>query len=170
MKWTGALLIIGITTWIGFDYSQQLAKRPKHIRQVKNALQILEAEILYSQSPLVEAFENISHQVPNPLKSFFQLLVHRMQTQVFDLNELWDSGVDQLMAQSSLKANEAEILKQFGRTLGQHDVNQQQKHIQLTLHHLERELQEARDEQHKYSNMSRSLGFLSGVFVVLLLI
>lgn len=170
MKWAGALLIIGITTWIGFDYSQQLAKRPKHIRQVKSALQILEAEILYSQSPLVEAFENIAQQVPHPLKSFFQLLVHRMQTQVFDLNELWDSGVNQLMAHSSLKANEAEILKQFGRTLGQHDVNQQQKHIQLTIHHLERELQEARDEQNKYSNMSKSLGFLSGVFVVLLLI
>src|SRR5699024_2575383 len=140
------------------------------IRQVKNALLILEAEILYSQSPLLEAFETIAKQVPNPMKSFFQSLVHKMQTHVYDLNGLWNSSVEELMDQSSLKENEAEILKQFGRTLGQHDFSQQQKHIQLSIHHLERELEEARDDQYKYSKMSKSLGFLSGVFIVLLLI
>jgi len=170
MKWVGALIIIGITTWIGYDFSHNLSKRPKHIRQLKNALQILEAEILYSQSPLLDAFETISKQVPNPIQSFFQLLVHKMNVQGFNLTQLWDECVNELINQSSLGMNEAEILKQFGRTLGQHDFIQQQKAIQLTVQHLDRELEDARDEQYKYSRMSKSLGLLSGIFIVLLLI
>lgn len=170
MKWIGALIIIGTTTWLGFDKSHQLNKRPKHIRQLKNALQILEAEILYSQSSLQNAFQNIAEQVPHPLNEFFYSLASSLQTQDFDLIDCWEKNVESLINHSSLGLNEAEIINQFGRTLGQHDMIQQQKHIQLTISHLERELDEARDEQYRYSKMSKSLGILVGVFIVLLLI
>ena len=33
MKWLGALLLIGTTTWIGFDLSNRLGERTKQIRQ-----------------------------------------------------------------------------------------------------------------------------------------
>lgn len=170
MKWIGALMIIGMTTWVGFDKSYQLTKRPKHIRQLKNSLQILEAEMIYSQSSLQMAFKNIARQVPYPLSYFFHSLDQSMQSTQFDLTDYWDKSVLALLHQSSLGFNEAEILKQFGRTLGQHDMIQQQKHIQLTISHLERELEEAKDEQYRFSKMAKSLGVLLGVFIVLLLI
>lgn len=170
MKWIGALIVISMTTIIGFEKSNQFNKRPRHIRQLKNALQILEAEIIYSQSSLREAFNTISKQIPTPLNLFFQNLEGDMERDDFELNHAWTVGVNQLLVDSSLGKNEAEILKQFGRTLGQHDFIQQQKHIKLTLHHLERELEESRAEQLKYSKLSKSLGILSGLFIVLLLI
>ncbi|WP_164218059.1 stage III sporulation protein SpoIIIAB [Virgibacillus sp. YIM 98842] len=170
MQWIGALLFIGTTTWIGFEWSHRLTTRPKHIRQLKNALQILEAEIVYSHLPLQDAFLNISNQIPEPLKSFFKSLFITMKKERISLHEIWDKQVVQLMGNSSLGDNEAEILKQFGRTLGQHDVHQQQKHIQLAVHHLDRELENARDNQFKYSKMAKSLGILCGLFIVLLLI
>ncbi|WP_156290824.1 stage III sporulation protein SpoIIIAB [Oceanobacillus salinisoli] len=170
MKWIGALLLIGTTTWIGFDWSSRLANRPKQIRQLKNALQILEAEIVYSQLPLKEAFLNIAGQIPEPAKSFFRGLGNGLDDSTIDLYKIWKENVDVFMQNSSLGANEKEILYQFGRTLGQHDFYQQQKHIQLTLSHLERELEDAREEQYKYSKMAKSLGVLAGLFIVLLLI
>lgn len=170
MKWIGALLFIGTTTWIGFEWSQNLSKRPKHIRQVKNALQILEAEILYSQLPLKDAFTTIASQIPYPMKPFFKNLSIDMVEDSNDLVALWDKHINVLLKESALGNNEGEILKQFGRTLGQHDFYQQQKHIQLTVTHLNRELEEARDNQFKYSKMAKSLGFLCGVFIVLLLL
>lgn len=144
--------------------------RPKHIRQLKNALQILEAEIVYSHLPLKDAFYNISSQIPEPLKSFFNSLYVTLKAERNSLYGVWDHQVAQLMKTSSLGANEAEILRQFGRTLGQHDVTQQQKHIQLAVYHLDRELENARDSQFKYSKMAKSLGILCGLFIVLLLI
>lgn len=170
MRWIGALLFIGTTTWIGFEWSRQLANRPKHIRQLKNALQILEAEILYSQLPLKDAFITIAKQIPQPTKSFFKALGESLEEKKPDLFSTWEKQVDIYMGVSSLKENEQEILKQFGRTLGQHDFEQQQKHIQLTVSHLERELEEARDNRARYCKMAKSLGFLSGLFIVLLLI
>lgn len=170
MKWVGALLIIGITTWVGLEWSQKLNKRPAHIRQLKNALQILEAEILYSQLPLQDAFITIAKQIPQPIRSLFECLGKDMEGNQIDFLHLWDKNIRQLIDVSALGENEQEILQQFGRTLGQHDFNQQQKHIHLTVTHLDRELEDARDNQYRYGKMARNLGFLSGVFIVLLLI
>ncbi|ASN05278.1 stage III sporulation protein SpoIIIAB [Virgibacillus necropolis] len=170
MVWIGALLFIGTTTWIGFDISNKFRERPKLIRQLKNALQILEAEILYSQLPLREAFESIAKQLPDPTKSFFQNLASNLDDKKTDLYSTWSHHVDELNQTSAIGKNEKEILKQFGRTLGQHDFSQQQKHIQLAVHHLDRELEEARDNEFKYSKMAKSLGLLCGLFIVLLLI
>ncbi|KKE80656.1 stage III sporulation protein SpoIIIAB [Oceanobacillus caeni] len=170
MNWIGALLLISTTTWLGFDWSNRLSNRPKQIRQLKNALQILEAEIVYSQLPLKEAFLNISRQIPEPTRFFFEEIGLSLQDKNIDFYIIWKEKVDALINNSSLAINEKEILYQFGRTIGQHDFYQQQKHIQLTLSHLERELEDAREEQYKYSKMAKSLGFLAGLFIVLLLI
>src|SRR5690625_1647597 len=124
MQWIGALLFIGTTTWIGFEWSHRLTARPKHIRQLKNALQILEAEIVYSRLPLQDAFFNISGQIPAPTNAFFKSLYITMKKKRNSLYDLWDSEVAELMKISSLGNNDAEILRQFGRTLGQHDVHQ----------------------------------------------
>lgn len=170
MKWLGVFLFIGTTTWTGFEWSNQLTKRPQHIRQLKNALQILEAEMLYSQLPLHEAFSTISMRIPEPTRSFFINLTESMSQQATQLISLWDEQVDIYIKQSSLGKEEKEIMKQFGRTLGQHDFYQQQKHIHLTISHLDRELEDARDNAHRYGKMAKSLGFLCGLFIVLLLI
>ncbi|WP_042223482.1 stage III sporulation protein SpoIIIAB [Oceanobacillus manasiensis] len=170
MQWIGALLLVMTSTWVGFDWSNKLSNRPKHIRQVKNALQILEAEILYSQLPLHEAFSVIASQIPSPTSKFFDYLYEELQHDKRDLFYVWEQAIEVLTKYSSIGSNEQEILKQFGRTLGQHDFHQQQKHIQLTLSHLERELEEARDHHLKYGKMAKSLGVLCGLFVVLLLL
>ncbi|WP_047979945.1 stage III sporulation protein SpoIIIAB [Ornithinibacillus contaminans] len=170
MKWIGALLFIITTTWLGFEWSNKLTKRPKHIRQLINALQVLEAEIVYSQLPLPDAFASIARQLPSPCAHFFQSVSDKMQLESSDFDQLWVACVNDYIEQSSLSASEQEILLQFGRTLGQHDFTQQQKHIQLTIKHLERELEDARDDQERYGKMARNLGFLMGLFIVLLLI
>ncbi|RYG74662.1 stage III sporulation protein SpoAB [Lentibacillus lipolyticus] len=170
MMWIGALLFIGTTTLIGFEVSRRLNERPKHIRQLKNALQILEAEILYSQLPLPEAFATIAKQIPEPLSTFFYDMNCSMQKTATDLYSAWNSRVSELLETSSLSESEGEIMKQFGRTLGQHDFDQQQKHIHLAIKHLDRQLEEARENQFKYGKMAKSLGVLCGLFVVLLLI
>ncbi|HLR71402.1 MAG TPA: stage III sporulation protein SpoIIIAB [Pseudogracilibacillus sp.] len=169
MKLLGALLFIVTTTWIGFEWSHRLTTRPKHIRQVKSALQILEAEILYSQSPLKEAFAMIAKQMPDPTRSFFAHLNMDLQQEHSNLVPVWAKNISNFKKQSCLGNNEIEIMLQFGRTLGRHDFYQQQKQIQLALGHLDRELEEARDEQIRYSKMVKSLGILFGLFIVLLL-
>lgn len=170
MKWIGALLLLGATTWIGFEIALQLNNRPKEIRQLKSALQIVEAEMVYSQSPLEEAFRVVAKQIPQPVSSFFEAVSQDLQTQAVDLPASWDKRLGLFFTNVSLGDYEKEIMHQFGQTLGQHDIKQQTKHIQLAFTHLERALEEAQDNQQRYGKMVKSLGFLAGLFILLLLI
>lgn len=170
MKWIGALLFTSLTTWIGFKWSDQLEKRPRQIRMLKTSLQILEAEMLYSQLPLQEAFISVSNKTSFPINSFFKTIAKEMKEGQKNFYSLWDEHIQQFIEKSALKTNEYEILKQFGQTLGQHDFTHQQKQIHLTTTYLDRELEEAHTQQVKYGNMARLLGVLAGLFIVILLI
>lgn len=169
MKWIGAVLLICATTLIGFDRASKLSKRPKEIIQIKHALQILEAEIVYSQATLSEAFNKIAQQLPSPVAILFQRVATELQTSS-DLTKTWIEQVNYFLMHASLSQDEAEVLKQFGKTLGQHDITQQKKYIQLALTHLDRILTEAQENHQRYGKMYKNLGVLAGLFLVLLLI
>ncbi len=170
MKWFGALLLISVTTWMGMEWSQQLNKRPKHIRHMKSALQILESEMLYSQLTIQDAFLLIAKQVPEPTKLLFGMVARELDTREADFVTIWESCVKKYAHHASLGKNELEILNQFGKTLGQHDLRQQQKFIRLTVTHLDRELEDAIDDVNRYGKMAKTLGLLSGLFIALLLL
>lgn len=78
--------------------------------------------------------------------------------------------MDKIWEQTDLKQSEYEILVQFGENLGKHDRFTQQKHILLTLTHLEREESDAREKQKQYEKLMKSLGFLSGLLFIILLL
>ncbi|TCT22629.1 stage III sporulation protein AB [Melghiribacillus thermohalophilus] len=170
MKILGAILLLCATTWIGFDVSSTLSNRPRQIRQLKNALQVMEAEIVYGQSPVSEVCFHLSSQLPEPLRAFFQRVYQRLTEHHGSLYEVWQEELDHFWPQTAMKQTEKEIMDQFGKTLGQHDFTQQQKHIYLAISHLDRELKNAEDEMNRYSKMAKSLGVLIGMFFVLLLI
>lgn len=170
MKWIGALLLIGATTTIGYFISSRLTHRPKQIRLLIHALQLLEAEMMYSQLPLHELFKTISKKMPHPIDRFFINLSEELKGEVNDFHQLWHKEVNILMKQSALKHSEIDVLNQFGSNLGQHNIIQQQKHIRLAMTHLNRELEEAIDERDTYDKMTKSTGFLVGLFIVIIFI
>lgn len=170
MKLIGALLFICTTSWIGFDMSTQLTKRTKQIRQMIQSLQLLEAEMGYSQMKLQQTFAILSKKTSYPIASFYDRLAYALTDAIPDFLSVWDQEVDHLQTISALKQNELDILKQFGRNLGQHTFIEQQKHIVLAIHHLQTELEEANEQRQKYEKVTKSLGVLIGLFIVLLLL
>ncbi|MBB6454232.1 stage III sporulation protein AB [Salirhabdus euzebyi] len=170
MKWIGAILLLCATTLIGFDIAKRLENRPRQIRQLKNALQVMEAEIVYGHSPVQEVFLRLSKQVPKPLALLFHQLYLELENKQLSLYEVWKSTLDNFWHKTAMKKEEKEVMEQFGQTLGQHDFVQQQKHIRLALSHLDRELESAEEEKRKYGRMARSLGVLGGLFIILLFI
>lgn len=169
IKLMGATCILLATTWIGFEASKHLSERTKQLRQLKVALSALEAEIMYGHTPLKDASEHISNQISKPLSWLFKYFSQKLAEGKMSVKEAWEASLQDVWRITALKQGELEILKQFGETLGQHDLISQQKHIRLALLHLEREEQEAFDVQRRYEKMVKSLGFLSGLLIVILL-
>jgi|SRR4051794_25893498 stage III sporulation protein AB len=169
IKMIGAILIIFATTWTGFEAAKQLTERTRQLRVLKTALQSLEAEIMYGHAPLHEAARRLSAQLPRPLDEFFSTFASKLTETETIVRDAWEESLKDVWGKTALKKNEFEIMKQFGETLGRHDRISQQKQILLTLTHLEREESEAREKQLKYEKMVKSIGFLSGLLLTILL-
>ncbi|MCP3025718.1 stage III sporulation protein SpoIIIAB [Halobacillus sp. A5] len=169
MEWLGALIVLVATTWVGFDIASKFRKRPGEIRQWKSALQMIEAEMVYSQSSLWEVCEKLSHILPPPVSYFFSSLVKEKET-CTDFSVLWSSELRKHWFWNAMSKSDLDILVQFGATIGQHDLDQQQKQIKLTTHHLDLQLNEAIESSGKHERLARGVGVLSGLLVVLLLI
>lgn len=169
MKLIGAVFIIVATTWTGFEASRHLNERPRQLRQLKSALQSLEAEIMYGHTPLSEAARRLSTQLAKPLSTFFDTFAKKLTNSETMVKDAWEQSLKEIWKMTAFKQGEFEIMKQFGETLGRHDRVSQQKQIILTLTHLEREEADAYEKQAKYEKMVKSLGFLSGLLLIILL-
>ncbi|ASA95515.1 MULTISPECIES: stage III sporulation protein SpoIIIAB [Anoxybacillus] len=169
MKWIGALCIILATTWSGFEASRLLRERTKQLRQLKMALQALEAEIMYGHTPLIDASLRLSQQLSKPLSWLFESFAQKLQKGTMNARQAWEESLHEIWKMTALKEGELEIMKQFGETLGQYDHEIQQNYIRLTMVHLEREEGDAIEKQQRYEKMMKSLGVLTGILIVLLL-
>lgn len=170
IKIIGAILIVVATTWTGFEWAKQLSERPRQLRALKTALQSLEAEIMYGHTPLHEASRRLAAQLPHPLTLFFEKFAKKLVGTETTVRDAWEESLKEIWSITAFKKGEFEIMKQFGETLGRHDRLSQQKQIMLTLTHLEREESEARDKQMKYEKMVKSVGFLTGLLLIILLL
>lgn len=170
IKLIGAVFILAATTWTGFEASRHFSDRPRQLRQLKSALQSLEAEIMYGHTPLHEAARRLAAQLSKPLSGLFENFAKKLTDTETTVREAWESSLLEVWKLTALKKSEFEIMKQFGETLGRHDRLSQQKQIILTLTHLEREEMDARDKQAKYEKMMKSLGFLAGLLLIILFI
>ncbi|KMK76987.1 stage III sporulation protein SpoIIIAB [Alkalihalobacillus pseudalcaliphilus] len=170
VKLLGAVLILITTTIIGFEYAKRLSDRPRQIRQLMTAMQSLEAEMLYGLTPLAQASSNIAAQLSKPIAGLFDRFAHRLLEKEESAAQAWSESVQETWSQTAMLESEKEIMTQFGATIGQQDHDQQKKQIQLVLTHLKREEWEAREKQLKYEKMLKSLGFLSGLLIVIVFI
>lgn len=170
IKLLGAVFILAASTWTGYEASRHLSERPRQLRQLKVALQSLEAEIMYGHTPLHEAARKLARQVAKPLSWFFEAFAEKLIQEETTVRDAWEHSLNQIWKSTAFKQGEYEILMQFGETLGRHDRYTQQKQILLAITHLEREEEDARERQNKYEKMVKSLGFLAGLLVIVLLI
>lgn len=170
LKLFGAVLIVLAGTLAGLQRARQYADRPRHIRALIAALQRLETEIMYGFTPLPEAMRRIGQQVKEPLKNFFVTTAEEMSPP--NDRSAQDAIVRAMEAHwksTAMKGTEKEILRQLSCTLGTSDRSNQSTHIALALQQLKQEETVAREDQGKYEKLSKSLGLLLGVLIVILI-
>lgn len=170
IKMIGAILIFCSTTWFGYEAAKRYINRTKQIQSFRQALQTLEAEIMYGHMPLGEASQKIAEQLKEPISIHFLLFARKLVDETYTVKKAWKESLNEIWHLTALKKAEYEILAQFGENLGRHDRQTEQKQIMLTMTHLKREEDDARDMQTRYAKMYRSLGVLSGLLIIVLLL
>lgn len=174
LKIVGIILVMLAGTLIGFVQAARYASRPKQIRQLLHALQRLETEISYGQTPLPEALFRISTLVSQPIANVFSTISKSLQNNAASsgetVRECWERAVVEHWPATAMKSTEKEAMLRLGSTLGGSGREDQLKHIRLAMIQLQVEESSARDDQHRYEKLSRSLGMLGAALVVILMI
>lgn len=174
LKFAGIILVMFAGTMMGFIQAARYAARPRHIRQLLHALQRLETEISYGQTPLPEALFRISVLVSSPLSQIFTTISRALQSDSNGsgetVRECWEKAIDAHWGSTAMKKPEKEAMHRLGSTLGGSGREDQLKHIRLAMIQIQVEETSARDDQHRYEKLSRSLGMLGAALVVILMV
>src|SRR5690625_1985412 len=170
MKWIGAILILFTCTWVGLDIGKNYKRRPKQLKELLHALQMMEAEMVYSKEPIQSVLFQLSKQITPPLNQIFSSIAVELEQSHKSLQDIWTTIVNNKWSQTAMGSKEKEIMIQFGQSLGVHNLEQQQKQIHLAKLHLQRELNDASDDEKKFASLFRTLGFLTGLLLMLIFI
>lgn len=171
LKLLGSLVVIASTTVIGFVYSRVYSERVKQLRDMQYALNMLESEIIYSSTPLIEALSSVgekcSNTINNLLLSIADILKNKKCENIIDA--YFEASI---INKSSLYFEDEEInlIGSFIQSIGSSDLENQKKNFNITVKKLEGFEKKAEETRAKNEKLYRYLGLCAGVLIVIILV
>jgi len=166
----GAAMVCISSTIVGYYLSMRNDFRAADLREFKRALAILKSEIEYSLNILPFACDNIASKTQGEVSRFFQVVAARLSDDDgVVVAQVWQEKVDNDLRNSHLIAEDAEQIAQLGKTLGYLDPELQLRGIDILNEYLDKNIETAEAAAGKNKRMLRSLGFICGLVVVVVL-
>jgi stage III sporulation protein AB len=171
LKAVCSMVILLCSTAGGLAMAARFPGRVNHIRMVQQALNMLESEILFTSTPLPEAFQRVAQRIGRPLdRVFFTVLSILDENAGYTAGEAWNMAFERNRGVMLLNSEDLDIIKAFGKGLGSTDRENQQKIFHMIRFQLDSQLVKAEDDRSKNEKMYKNLGFLLGVTIIILLI
>ncbi len=146
-------------------------KRVRQLEELQNAMTQLEYSIDFSGITLSDAFERIAHNTETSLKPVFLYVSQRLKTNPgSDMKSVWKRAIDKWRDDLALTETDIEIIKDFSEVLGEGNREKEKNNIKITAMRLSMAVHEAISERDRNVKMYRGLGFLVGIFIVIVLI
>lgn len=171
LKFISSLGIFLTSTFIGHLYGQKFTLRFENLIYMKQCIKILETEIVYGSTPLPDALSNVHRKGKKKVSYIFEeikedLLLNKPS----DLSSSFLSVEEKMYEELSFKKPDVEMFLAFGRVLGTSDRLDQQKNFALILNQMDGLIAEAKLEKTKNEKLYKSLGVITGIGIIILLI
>lgn len=166
IKYIMMLLVFALCFIIGNLISKNYTLRLKELKEVKNALNILESKIKFTYEPLSEIFNEISKLVSKNISQIFvQAATYLKET---NAEAAWNKSIES--ANTNLNKEDKENIKSLGKMLGKTDKEGQVSQLELTKTFIEMQIENAKVEEEKNAKMYKTLGTIIGLAFVIILI
>ena len=157
-KVIGGMLIIFECAAFGVEKSRELSIHRRELEELQRVFTLIQTKIEYIKLPFMELFAGMDSDwllnISEELKEFQKRSFH----------EVWTAYIDTHFKQSLLTKSELEELKQIGKHISRPEA------IRLYLIQLENAIQTTREEEKEKKKLYQSMGILTGIFLVLVLI
>jgi len=163
-----AIIIIGITTYLGILKSRKLYDREYILREMVSFLISVQNEIKYCLSLLPNAYETSRMGLKTGLKfAIGNISLDMVNEQEFEVDK---SIVNNISKIEGLTEYDKNIFASTLKNLGKSNVEGQINIIQNNISTIENQIKEANEIKLKNSRMYRTIGMLSGLIIVVLFV
>lgn len=166
IKYISISLVFCISLYIGNLISRRYTLRLNELKDIKNALNIIESKIKFTYEPLADIFMQTSKMVSKNISKIFALASNNMKTD--NAEEAWEKSIN--ISITNLNKEDIESLKNFGKMLGKTDKEGQISRLELTKTFIEMQIEKAKAEEEKNAKLYKTLGAVVGLAFVIILI
>lgn len=159
-------LIFTSTSLVGFLISNKYKNRVIELKEMKNALNIFETKIKFTYAPIPEIFEEISKNIKENIASIFKEASIKMEK--VSAKTAWEEALKE--SNTSFQTEDTEIIRGLGKLLGKTDIDGQVSEIELTSTFLDTQIEKAEKESSKNQKLYKTLGMVTGMAIVIILI
>lgn len=170
-KLSGAILIIGTSTLMGFLMAERLNERSRMLRLLIRLLNIIKTEIGYHSGLLAEVFQKAARLINDPQVA---LALRKIAENIgfgsdYNITELWKEFLND-QGLNSLSQEDRGVLEELGAYLGSTDREDQMTRIEGACLRLQLNLEAADSEKAKRVRLYRYFGFAAGAVLVCMLV
>jgi len=164
-----ALILLG-SSGLGIRYSMQIGQRVSHIREMIRILDLVKSEMNYHHSTLPECCEQVFGKAKEPYKTLFHKIYETFgQGDGIGLDILCEEVLREGLEKLPLK-EEKELFIQCFSDIGYSDMWMQYQNMERSGKQLQEILEREEKEMKTRSKLAISLGTMSGILLVLILL
>lgn len=163
------LAIIALTSYIGVLKSKKLKDREYILREMITFLNLIENEIKYMMSMLPNAYEVSRQKLVTELKpAIGNIVVDMLSIENYYLID--QSIVENISNINGLTEYDKNVFISTLKNLGRSDLESQINIIENSINILENQVKEANEVKLVNSKMYRTMGVITGLMIVIILI
>lgn len=155
--------------YAGIIFSKKFQNRVVQLAELQSALVQLEFDIDYLCVPLGDSFSKIAQNTDSKLKDVFGYISKRLKNNPgSDMYALWKRAFSKYRVDIALNSEDIDTITEFSKMLGSGSRENEKNNIKITQMRLKILQENARCDAEKNIKMYRGLGFLAGVFLVII--
>lgn len=168
IKYISLIAILFLAIYIGNLMAKRYINRVKELIQMRLALNILKSKIKFTQVPLKEIFEQIQKNTEEAnIKEFWNNVIRELNNNL-GIENAWENAIKK--TETSLNKEDLNILHDMGKMLGKTDVDGQVSNLEIASSFIETQIQKAEVEKQKNSKLYKTLGVVTGLAIIIILI
>lgn len=170
IKLLGAAMVVASGGIGGMTVAGRYSRRPRELKSLGYALQMLETEISYGANYLQIALEQVAGRCDRAVAPLFSRAAAELSSNTgITAARAWENSLAAYYRASALNGQDLIILRSLGSSLGISDRTDQVKHLHLAMEQIKSENARAEEEAARNVKLWNHLGFLGGLLVVLIL-
>lgn len=170
MKLILLTILFSCCTLFGLWMDGDDRKRLKELENFIYVFEMLKGEIDYQRTPLKEACKGVAaygkYKVGDVFLNFAAALAQQEETQ---LHAMWVKALTSQKSNLHLKEEDYKILESFGGSDGYRDKQMQERNLELILEKLEHERKLSEEKYERCGKLTRCIGMLVGIALVIFL-